>query len=455
MAEGVLMPKAGITVESCIITKWYKQKGDTVAVGDALFGFETDKSSFDCESTAAGEILEIFYQDGDEVPVLVNVCAIGTAGEDISGLRPGGVAAESAGEAPATEPAEEAPAADAPASEAPAAAVSVPVTSGKLKISPRARHLAEERGVDARMAAGSGPEGRVIERDIRELLANGAAFTPAAFAVGTAEKPGAFTGTGIGGRVTTADLQAPVSAQTAPVEEGSAYVDKKLSGIRKTIAKAMVNSLSTMAQLTNNHSFDMTDIMAFRARLKTDAEKLGIGNITINDIILFAVSRVLPRFENINANLFDDTLRTFRHVNLGVAVDTERGLIVPTIFNADQKSLHEISKEAKELAKKAQAGTLSPDLMCDGSFTVTNLGMLGVEGFTPVINPPQTGILGVNTIVTRVREKNGKIETYPSMTLSFTYDHRVVDGAPAARFVKALTEILENFTYYLAVNGGL
>ena len=206
-----------------------------------------------------------------------------------------------------------------------------------------------------------------------------------------------------------------------------------------------------MAQLTNVTTFDATAIMGYRARLKANAEKLGLPNITINDIILYAVSRILPKYKNINANLIDGTtLRVFTNVQLGVAVDTERGLMVPTINDANLKSLAEIATESKSLAKEAQGGSISPDKLRGGSFTVTNLGNLGVETFTPVINPPQTAILGVGGIVTRVREKNGQIETYPSMALCLTYDHRVVDGAPAARFAKELANALENFDLLLA-----
>ena len=175
--------------------------------------------------------------------------------------------------------------------------------------------------------------------------------------------------------------------------------------------------------------------------------------ITLNDIILYAVSRTLanPDFRALNANLLSgDQMKYYRHVNLGVAVDTDRGLMVPTIFKADTLSLKEISQTAKKLASECKAGTINPDLLRDGSFTVTNLGSLGIESFTPVINPPQTGILGVNTIVNRVREVNGQLALYPAMTLSLTYDHRALDGAPASRFLHALCQNLENITLLLA-----
>ena len=234
-------------------------------------------------------------------------------------------------------------------------------------------------------------------------------------------------------------------------EEGVAYTDTPLTNIRKVISKSMHNSLSTTAQLTLNTSFDATEIMAYRKKLKNSAEKLGLGNITLNDIVLYAVSRTLLNgHEDLNAHMLDDKMRRFNHVNLGVAVDTPRGLMVPTIFCSELKSLAEISAETKDLAGACQGGTISPDLLTGGSFTVTNLGSFGIESFTPVLNAPQTGILGVDTIVQRAKEVDGEIKYYPAMGLSLTFDHRAVDGAPAAKFLKDLKNNLENFSVLLA-----
>ena len=173
--------------------------------------------------------------------------------------------------------------------------------------------------------------------------------------------------------------------------------------------------------------------------------------VTLNDMILFAVSRVILNHPDLNAHFLDDKMLRFRHVNLGVATDTERGLMVPTVFRADELSLKEISAQTKNVCGMCRTGACSPDLLKDGTFTVTNLGSLGIESFTPVINPPQTAILGVDTVMTRVREKNGEITTYPAMGLSLTFDHRAVDGAPAARFLKELCGALENFTMLLGM----
>lgn len=416
MANAVIMPKAGITVESCIIGTWEKKVGDQVKVGDILFTYETDKASFECESTEEGTLLEIFFNDGDEVPCLVNVCAVGNPGEDCSALRPAGD--EAAQEAPA---AEVAPAAEEKVAPAPVVAESTAVAGEKSAISPRAKKLAERAGVDASLATPTGPNGRIIERDVRTLMDNPAAVADAA--------------------------TAPAAAPANPEAE---YEDVKFSGIRRAISKSMHTSLSTMAQLTHNTSFDATAILAYRKLLKGCEGDL--AGVTLGDIVLYAVSRTLKNHPDLNAHMLDDNnIRLFKHVNLGVAVDTPRGLMVPTIFHADEMSLVEISKAVKELAAQCREGNISPDKLSGGTFTVSNLGNMGVESFTPVINPPQTGILGVCGTTERVKKlPDGTITTYPAMGLSLTYDHRAVDGTPAARFQKELGQNLENFTALLA-----
>lgn len=419
MAKAVIMPKAGITVESCIIGKWLKSVGDPVKVGDILFTYETDKASFECESTEEGELLAVFFNDGDEVPCFANVCAVGAKGEDYSALKPGG-AAETA---PAEKAAEAPKAAEEKKSAAPEATKSA---DGSLKVSPRARALAEKAGVDPKYAEATGPDGRIIERDIRRLMEVGMPVAEEAAAPAV-------------------KAEAPAAA----AKPESEYEDVKLPGIRKVIAKSMMSSLHGMAQLTNHHSFDATSIQSFRRECK--AAGGDVGGITLGDMVLYAVSRTLVNWKDLNANMIgDDTIRYFKHVNLGVAVDTPRGLMVPTIFNADTKSLLEISKEVKQLAEAARSGAISPDLLTGGSFTVSNLGSTGVEMFTPVINPPQTAILGVCGITQRVREENGQIKLYPAMGLSLTYDHRAVDGSPASKFVSELCKNLEKFTLLLA-----
>ena len=431
MAKLVIMPRQGQSVESCVITEWKKKKGDAVAEKDVLFSYETDKSAFDEEAPVAGTLLEVFAEEGDDVPCLEAVCIIGNPGEDISALiaeAKKGAAAE----APAAEEKkEEAPAAAPAAQEAPAAA---PAAAGEfLRISPRARNLAEKTDADVSAAIGTGPMGRIIERDINAVLDKG--LTNAAKKAAEAEAPAA------------------PAAAAAPVAPAAAeYEDVKMPNIRKVIAKAMHNSLSNMAQLTLNASFDATKIMAFRASVKAAGEGMGMNNITLNDIVLFAVAKTLKNHKDLNANYLDDKeiIRYFKNVNLGVAVDTPRGLLVPTIKKAETLTLNEIAAETKALAGAAKAGTIAPDQLKDGSFTVTNLGSMGIESFTPVINPPQTGILGVDTITRRVKNVNGQDVFYDAMGLSLTFDHRVLDGTPAAKFLKELCFNLEHFDLLLA-----
>ncbi len=424
-AKPVTMPKAGITVESCILTKWNVKVGDTVKVGDVMFSYETDKSSFDFQAEIEGEVLALFCEEGDEVPVLSNVCAVGAHGDDPSPLAPGGAVS-----APAVEEVKVAPVQSAPAT----ATASAPANAdGKIFASPRAKNLAEKLGVNLKDATPTGPNGRIIERDVREASLNVKAVAPAPA------------------------VSAPVVAPSTPAVEVKAsddlkaYKDEKMSNMRKVIAKNMVMSLSTMAQLTHTISFDCTNIMAFRKYLKDNAEILKLPPITINHIIIYAVSRVLKNHRDLNANLINgDTMRYFEHVNMGIATDTPRGLLVPTLFGADTMSLSEIAVKSKKLSQDAIDGKLAPEFLSGGSFTISNLGNMGIESFTPVVNPPQTGILGVNTLETRIKlGKEGEIVPYTAMALSLSYDHRALDGAPASKFLKELKEFLENFSVNL------
>ncbi len=435
MAVAVIMPRQGQSVESCIIAKWHKNKGDKVSVGDLLFTYETDKATFEEESKVEGVMLEVYFEEGDDVPCLLNVCVIGNEGDSTAEFAPEGSA-----------PTEETAPVVVEQTKAPVVSEVVVSTNSDdmLKISPRARGLAQKSGADVRYAQPTGANGRIIERDVEKVLDMGKIVTPAAMgeysALGTD-----VAGTGLGGRVTTADLATGETVATTSSVSENDFEEVKLPNIRKFIAKAMHTSLSTTAQLTLNSSFDVSDILAFRKKIKASSEALGLGNITINDIILYAVSRTLLNHKDINAHFYDDKMVLFNNAHIGIAVDTARGLMVPTLFNANKLSLTEISKASKGLVEQCQQGTISPDGLKGGSFTVTNLGTLDIESFTPVLNPPQVGILGVCNIVERT--KNGS--TYPAMGLSLTFDHRALDGAPAAKFLKDLKNNLENFSVML------
>ncbi len=438
MAVGVIMPRQGQSVESCII-EWRVKEGDTVKEGDILFAYETDKATFEEESPAAGTVLKLLVADGDDVPCLDTVLVLGEPGEDISSFLKDGAVEE----ALETQKMEET---TMPKAEPAATASAMATDTDIMKISPRAKGIAERQGLDLSKAVSTGPGGRIIERDVAVLAENGYKVTGAA----SGAYQGGAQGSGLGGAVTTADLYAtPAAAPAASIPE-AAYTDVKLSGVRKAIAKSMQASLSQMAQLTHQSSFDATAILAYRERIKANMEKLGLPNITLNDIVLYAVSRTLKNHPDLNAHFLGDSMRLFSSVNLGMAVDTERGLLVPTVFGADMLSLAEIAAKTKEVAAAAQSGKISPDLLTGGTFTVSNLGAFGIEMFTPVINPPQTAILGVCNIIYRQKKVGDQFMTYPAMGLSLTYDHRAVDGAPASRFLKDLCESLEAFDILLA-----
>lgn len=445
-AHFVRMPQKGVSEESAILADWYVKKGDTVKAGDNLFSIETGKATFDIESEADGVVLETIGEAGDEIAVKAVVCVIGQPGAKYT--------LGSAAPAEAVAPA--AASVTAPiAASAPVAVATAPA-DGNLKISPRAKAMAESKGIDYRYAKGSGPDGRIIERDIEAMLTTGPFVTGAArpFAQGGEQ------GTGLAGAITTADLgtksvasqpaaQPDAAAPVASLATEAEFEVVKNSRIRKIIAKNMHDSLATMAQLTHNSFADVTAMQALRARVKAEGEKAGLPNISLNDMIIYAVSRTILDFPYLNAHYSDDSMKIFKHANLGVAVDTERGLLVPTIMHADEMSLVEISQTMKQLVQECRSGSISPDKLSGASFTISNLGAFGITTFTPIVNPPQTGILGVCNIETRIRMKNGQPEFYPTMNLSLTYDHRAMDGAPASRFLQALAKNIANFDLLL------
>ena len=424
MATPVIMPKQGQSVESCIITKWYKKKGDKVNIGDLLFNYETDKASFDEEAKVSGVLLEIFFNEGDDVPVFINVCVIGEPGEKIDKFYPkkDDITKKEVKEKEEAVNSEDE---DLIYDE------NIINEDGKVKITPRAKKVAERTGVDYTKIKGSGPNGRIIEEDIilsKEKINIGTYSSKEIF-LGKNMK-----GTGIGGRITVKDLE---SANQLIGD----YEEVPLSNIRKLIAKSIHASLLNSAQLTIHSSFDATNIINFRKKVKKSENSI---NITINDLIIYSVSRTILNHKSLNAHFNNEKMLIFKNCHIGIAVDTERGLMVPTLFDANKKSLNEISEEAKNLISNCRNKSINPDMLKGATFTITNLGVLGVEMFTPILNTPQVGILGVNTLTYKLKEINNDIKTYPSIGLSLTFDHRAVDGASAARFLHNLSNNLEN-----------
>ena len=442
MANVVIMPKQGQSVESCIVTEFKKKVGDKVAVGDILFSYETDKASFDEESKFEGTVLACFFQDNDEIPVLTNVMVIGAEGESFAEFAPDG-AAPAAPEAPAAAEAPKAEAASAEAAPAPAAGA---VVAG-APVSPRARKIAAEKGVDTAQVAGTGPHGRIIARDV--IAAAGAPKSGLAKAMAAA---GGFAaperGSGIGGMVTGSDLKVWQPTHTDIAGEGEEFKVEKMSNMRKLIAKSMYNSLQNTAQLTHMLGADARRVQALRKKAKKALEEGRIdANITINDFVCFAVIKALQKFPKVNSHCLGDAMRLFNTINLGCAVDTERGLMVPAIKHAEDLNIVGLSKNLKKVADDCKKGSINPDLLASeaASFTVSNLGGFGVEWFTPIINVPQSAILGVGTIVPRPKDLGGGVYAFvPYMGLSLTYDHRAIDGGEATRFLKQVAVEIEN-----------
>lgn len=406
MATAVIMPKQGQSVETCIISKWFKNKGDKVSAGDILFSYETDKAAFDLESAADGILLDVYFEEGAEVPVLSNVAVIGLPGEASDSFKsqvekkiPPVVASLKQEDVPNT------PVSDTK--------IVTNVTNAKIRISPRARNLAAAKGISYINLKGSGPNGRIVSSDIEKELS------------GISIKP----------------------IQTA----GAEYTEQPLSNIRKIIAKAMHSSLQNSAQLTHHMSADVRQLLEARQKIKTRlVTDKNQQDITLNDMICWCVIRALAKFPQANSHFLDDRIRTFHKIHLGLAVDTPRVLMVPALKNSDGMELVQLSGELKSIADACKKGNINPELLQStaATFTVSNLGNYGVEMFTPVINLPQAAILGVCTIINRpVDLGNHTFAFVPYIGLSLTYDHRAIDGGPATLFLKEIKEQIENFRY--------
>lgn len=403
MAIAVLMPKQGQSVESCLIIKWNKKEGDKVKAEEPICEVETDKAVFEVVAPETGTILKIFYKEGDDVPVLNTIAIIGQPGEKIDHLIPKktvSVSREEYVEKQKAITSDESVKKTRPSFEA------VPIL-----ISPVARRFAEKKGIDFSKLTGSGPGGRIIKKDIEKALSEGEPLIPS-----TVSKK--FYG----------------PLKEIPVE-----------GVRKIISERMLTSLQSTAQLTLNTSVDASNLLACRKTLKSSPQMKGLSRININDFLLYIVANILPKFKNMNAHFLKDKILEFEHVDLGFAVDSPRGLMVPIIHDAHLLSLEEISKEARQLSTACQEETILPDELSGGTFTITNLGTMGIESFTPILNIPQVAILGVCSVSLKPIMKDNEIKFIPHMGLSLTFDHQAVDGAPAAKFLQELNTIIANF----------
>lgn len=409
MAFEIKMPQLGLTMEEGTVAQWLKQEGDTVAKGDVLLEITTDKLTSEIESEADGVLLKIVAKEGEDVPVKGLLGYIGEAGETVGDA------------APAAAPAAAAPApAEVPAA-APAPAPAAKADGSRIRISPLARKTAAKLGVDYQNLTGSGPSGRIVQKDIL-AAAEAAKQQPAPVAEAPAAAP------------------AP-AAKSGELElmDGDEVV--KLAGMRKVVAERMVKSAREIPTVTQNVKIDVTKLVAFRKQInETSGQKF-----SMNDFILKAVANALRANPHILVSIDGNQIIKRAHVNLGMAVALDDGLIVPVIRDADKLSLSQISATAKDLAVRARENKLAMDEYKGSTFTISNLGMFGVETFDPIINQPDAGILGVCAVQDELdMDDEGKIFKKQVMRISFTFDHRLIDGAVAAKFELAIKELLED-----------
>jgi pyruvate dehydrogenase E2 component (dihydrolipoamide acetyltransferase) len=415
VAIEVKLPQLAASMADGIISKWLKQVGDAVKRGEPLFEVESDKVTTEVESPVDGILHEIVVGEGKRVDVGVVLAVIGSADDAIP-------AASGAAAVAATTPILAAIAASpTPSVEAPAAE--------KIFITPRARKSADELGVDINRVKGTGPGGRILERDIQ-------AFVPAV-AVAPPQVPA------------TAAAPPPVPATTAaparaagPVPESGTLLP--LVGMRRTIADRMVHSQRTVAGVTLTAEVDVAEVVKLRDQVSGEWERQHGFKLSYTEVIVKAVARSLREHPNLNSSLTDEGIRLHSEVNVGIGVAVDDGLIVPVVRNADQKSLVEIAQAVRDVSDRARKGQLSRDDVGEGTFTISNMGMLGVESFTPIINWPECAILGVGRIAERAVVRDGQIVARPTMWLSLTFDHRIVDGAPAAKFLARIRQLLES-----------
>jgi len=438
MATPIIMPKFGQMTEESAIVEWRKKEGDKVAKGDILFTVETDKSVMEAESFCDGTLVKILVPAGVNVPVASTVGFIGQPGEALPAVTaPQPVA-------PTQTPPTSAAVAPKPATVTPTIAslpVAAPVVqaqptvapSGLFRISPRAAVLAKNAVINPQPIRGTGPNGRIVEKDVRAYLAakgyDKLRISPAAKNLAAKEKIDLLAVTpGEGGRISVADVERAVAEQP-----------KAMSKMRQVIGQRLTQSVVTQPHFFVTVAVDMTDLIAYRTQLKSAG-----APFTVTDFISQAVVLTLKEFPDVNSSTDGKSVRWNSRVNLGVAVSLEQGLVVPVIRNADDLTLAEINAAAKALAEKARAGKLAPDEMTGSTFTISNMGMLNVENFTAIINTGEAAILAVASTLPQPAVRDGKVVVRQVMKMTLSSDHRIVDGALAARFINAIKAKLED-----------
>ena len=454
MAFEIIMPKLGVDMQEGEIIEWKKQEGDVVNEGDILLEIMSDKTNMELEAEDSGVLLKITRQAGETVPVTEVIGYIGAEGE---------VVADNVASAPAAEPAPKVE--EVATVEAPVVATQAPVVheGGKVRATPKARKVARELGIDLTQVPGTGAKGRVHADDVENFKGAQPKVTPLArkIAADLGIDLASVSGTGFGGKITKEDIlaiSAPAQvkeAAAAPVVE--AKPEKVLpegvevipmSAMRKAISKGMTHSYLTAPTFTLNYDVDMTNLMALRKQvLDPIMNKTGM-KVTFTDLIGLAVVRTLMKEEHrdLNASLIDDAqnIELHKFVNLGIAVGLDDGLIVPVVHGADKMSLSEFVVASKDVIKKAQAGKLKAAEMSGSTFSITNLGMFGTKSFNPIINQPNSAILGVSATIQTPVVVDGEVVVRPIMGLCLTIDHRIVDGMNGAKFMVDLKHLIEN-----------
>ncbi|HTQ31359.1 MAG TPA: dihydrolipoamide acetyltransferase family protein [Opitutaceae bacterium] len=452
MATPIIMPKFGQMTEESAIVEWLKKEGDRIEKGDILFSVETDKSVMEVESFEAGTLLKIVVPPGVNVPVQSTVGFLGNPGEAIPAVSaPSPAPAASAPSAETPRPVPAAPTAPkAPPARAAEPAISIaappaaippvpavtpaPAAPALFRISPRAATLARNSVIDPTRIKGTGPLGRVVEKDVRNYLEKHGydklRITPSAKEKAAKEKLDLLTlaGTGDGGRITMAD-----------VDRALAERPRTMNKMRQIIAQRLTQSVVTAPHFFVTVEVDMTELVKLRAQLKEKG-----APFTVTDFIAEAAVLTLKEFPDVNSTTDGKTVRWHSRVHLGVAVSLEQGLVVPVIRNADELTLAELNAQAKELAERARAGKLAPDEMSGSTFTISNMGMLDVENFTAIINPGESAILAVSSTVKKPVVRDDKVVVRSMMKLTLSSDHRIIDGAMAARFANAIRQKLED-----------
>ena len=416
MPVEVKMPQLGLTMTEGLVTNWLKSVGDKVAIGDPLFEVETDKINSEIEAQTEGTLLAILVEKGTTAQVRAAVAVIGDPGESVV------IAATPVAAAPAT-----------PQS-APVAGTSVAaaiIVDGRAKSSPIARRLAREQGIDINQVQGTGPGGRIVERDINAAVASGGSRVGQSAAEPGVELVALVSDQRI--------LSQDVAAARAGKAAAAGNAGTPLSSMRRVIAERMSQSWTTVPHVTFTVEVDMTEAVALRKRL---ADAIG-KKVSFTDILARASATALLEFPYVNSSLIDGKLVLHDDVHIGIAVALDDGLIVPVIRNAATKNVARLGEEIRQLAEKARQGRLGPDEITGGTFTITNLGMYGIDEFTPIINQPESAILGVCRIVERQVVRKGAVEIRPLMNLCLSCDHRIIDGAMAARFLARLRQLIE------------